>query len=204
MGIIEWGALLIKDIISTMGYPGIVFLMGLESACMPVPSEIVLPFAGWLAYEGQMDVWLISIAGTLGCTLGSLAAYFAGSYGGRPFISKYGKYIFLNESHIEMAEEWFSKYGDKAVFFSRLLPIVRTFISLPAGIAKMDLTRFTILSTLGSFPWCLALAYAGLALGPEWENIIAVFENFQIIVLIGIGLFVAWYLFRGRFRPHSQ
>ncbi len=194
---------MIKDIISTMGYPGIVFLMGLESACMPVPSEIVLPFAGWLAYEGKMDVILISLAGTLGCTLGSLAAYFAGFYGGRPFISKYGKYIFLNESHIETAEKWFSKYGDKAVFFSRLLPIIRTFISLPAGIAKMDLTRFTILSTIGSFPWCLALAYAGLVLGPEWENIIAIFEKFQILVVVGIAVFVVWYVFRGRLKSHS-
>lgn len=198
MGIIEWGIFFIKDLILGLGYPGIVFLMALESACIPVPSEIVMPFAGWLVYEGKLDMIAVGLAGTIGCTIGSIAAYAVGMYGGRAFILRYGKYLMLSEASLISAEKWFSRYGNSAVFFSRLLPIIRTFISLPAGIAKMNFAHFAVLSFLGSLPWCFALTYAGYALGPSWGGIVEVFRGLDVLILLGIVLIFAWFLWRRR------
>ncbi|MBM4237394.1 MAG: DedA family protein [Euryarchaeota archaeon] len=206
MGLIEWGILFIKETILDLGYAGIAFLMALDGACVPVPSEIVMPFAGWLAYKGELDLIAVSLAGTIGCTLGSIATYAVGLYGGRAFILKYGKYVMLSERSLISAEKWFSKYGNSAVFFARLVPVIRSFISLPAGIAKMNFAHFTVLSFLGTLPWCFALAYAGYALGPSWEGIVEVFRDLDVLILLGIVIILAWFLWRRRKKSsdHSE
>jgi membrane protein DedA with SNARE-associated domain len=199
MNIIEWGTNLILDWISTYQYLGIMFLMALESACMPVPSEIVMPFSGFLVFrDHQMTLLGIVVAGSVGCTLGSIGAYIAGFYAGRPLILRYGKYILLREKHLVLAEQWFMKWGDKATFIARLLPVIRTVISLPAGIAKMDFRKFVLYSFAGSVPWTLMLAYVGYSLGPKWESIKGVFRELDILVLVGIVVLAAWYAYRIR------
>jgi len=202
MSLVEWGVNLIMDWIQTHGYGAIVFLMALESACMPVPSEIVMPFAGALVYEGEQPGYVgspmtmigITLAGAIGCTIGSILAYVAGLYAGRPFIIKYGKYILLREKHLAMAEKWFAKYGDKATFIARLLPVVRTVISLPAGIAKMDFKKFVFYSFVGSLPWTFMLGYVGYYLGPSWREIESVWRYLDILVVVGVVILVVWYV----------
>jgi membrane protein DedA with SNARE-associated domain len=199
MGIIEWGIQLILDFISAIGYLGIFILMALESMCLPVPSEVVVPFGGYLAFQGTFDIWGVIIASTLGCTFGSALAYWAGLKGGRPFISRYGHYIRLNESHLDMVEKWFHKWGATMVFITRLLPVVRTFISLPAGIARYRFDKFMVLTTIGSFIWCAALAYLGYALGPAWDSLEDEYKWFTLLVFLALGaLFIWWYFDRRR------
>jgi membrane protein DedA with SNARE-associated domain len=183
----------ITQFISSIGYIGVFILMTLESAALPVPSEVVMPFAGYLAYKGAFNLYLISILGAVGCTAGSVISYYVGRNGGRPFIEKYGKYLFIESSHIGLAETWFKKYGDRAVLFSRLLPVVRTFISLPAGIGKYDLKKLVTFSFIGSLPWCFALAYVGFSLGPSWENIIGFFNGLDIIVVVAVIMIILYY-----------
>ena len=197
MNLIEWGTNLILDWISNYGYGGIMLLMALESACMPVPSEIVMPFAGYLvARDGVMSLLGITIAGSLGCTIGSIAAYVFGFYAGRPLILRYGKYILVREKHLITAEEWFEKWGDKATFIARLLPVIRTVISLPAGIAKMNFKKFVFYSFVGSVPWTFMLAYVGYVLGSEWESIKGVFRELDIIVVVAVLAVVVYYVYR--------
>ncbi len=199
-GLIEWGINLILDWISTYGYLGIIFLMALESATLPVPSEIVMPFAGYLAYSDPNHFSLIGVilAGSVGCTIGSVVAYAFGFYAGRPLILRYGKYILLRERHLVSAEKWFSRYGDKATFIARLLPVVRTFISLPAGIGKMNFKKFVVYSFAGSLPWTAMLAYIGYVLGPEWRNVSTVFPELDVIVILALIGIVVWYVLRIR------
>ncbi|VVB91055.1 SNARE associated Golgi protein [uncultured archaeon] len=173
----------ITQIISSIGYVGVFILMTLESAALPVPSEVVMPFAGYLSYQGKFDLIIISIVGAAGCMTGSIISYMVGLKGGRPFLAKYGKYFFINHDHIDLAERWFIKYGDKAVFFSRLLPVMRTFISLPAGIGKYSLKKLSLYSFIGSLPWCFGLAYIGFKLGPYWKDIIRFFDALDIVVI---------------------
>ena len=198
MNLVEWGTELILDWISHYGYLGITFLMALESACMPVPSEIVMPFAGYLVYRGDTDMTLIGIglAGAIGCTIGSIAAYMVGKHAGRMLIIKYGRYFLVSERHLLTAERWFDKYGEAATFISRLLPVIRTFISLPAGIAKMDFKKFVFYSFVGSLPWTFMLGYVGYALGPSWENIMDVFHKLDIVVIAGLVAIVVWYVYK--------
>jgi len=187
MSIIEWGSDLILNIIETLSYPGIVFLMALESACLPVPSEIVMPFAGFLASgDSGFSIAGITAAGTLGNLLGSILAYWIGMKAGRTLILKYGRYVLIREKHLNWAENWFSKYGDSAIFFSRLMPIVRTFISLPAGMARMNFPKFVAFTVLGSIPWNFALTYAGYLLKDSWESILDFFHKLDILVVIAI------------------
>ena len=197
-GLIEWGVDLILGWISTYGYWGVLFLMALESATLPVPSEIVMPFAGFLVFsEGEMSLIGIILVGSLGCTIGSIAAYVFGYYAGRPLILRYGKYILLREKHLISAEKWFAKYGDKATFIARLLPVIRTVISLPAGIAKMNFKKFVFYSFVGSVPWTAWLAVVGYWLGSEWEQIREWFRGADVVVVVaGIALVVIWYLRR--------
>ncbi len=183
----------IIQFISSIGYAGVFILMTLESAALPVPSEVVMPFAGYLAYQGVFNLYMISILGALGCTAGSVLSYYVGYKGGRPFIEKYGKYVFIESSHMQLAETWFNKYGDRAVFFSRLLPVIRTFISFPAGIGKYDLRKLVTFSFIGSLPWCFALAYVGFYLGPFWKNIIGFFNGLDIIVVVSIIIIFLYY-----------
>ncbi len=183
----------ITQFISSIGYVGVFILMMLESAALPVPSEVVMPFAGYLAYQGFFNLYLISILGAVGCTAGSVLSYYVGYKGGRPFIEKYGKYLFIESRHMQLAETWFNKYGDRAVFFSRLLPVVRTFISLPAGIGKYDLKKLVTFSFIGSLPWCFALAYVGFYLGPFWMKIIGFFNELDIVVIAAIIIIFLYY-----------
>src|ERR1700741_797272 len=185
--------------ISKMGYMGVVLLMAIESACIPLPSEIIMPFSGYLVSRGEMNLWGVGVAGAVGCVLGSLGAYWVGMYGGPPFIEKYGKYILLSRHDLDIADRWFAKYGEVIVFVSRLLPAIRTFIAFPAGVARMNLTRFLIYTFAGSLPWCLGLAYVGQKLGEQWnkdETLKSWFHRFDFLIGIAGALFVAWWVWR--------
>lgn len=195
-GIIEWAVNAILNAISYLGYPGIFFLMALESACVPIPSEVVMPFSGYLAYSGTFSLLWVTLAGSLGCLAGSLFAYYVGYHFGRPFILKYGRYFLLNKGHVSKAEWFFAKYGDATVFISRLLPIIRTFISLPAGIGKMNVWKFSLYTFIGSVPWCFALAYIGYFLGPHWETILEFSRKLDILVIVCIVVIFIWYVWR--------
>jgi membrane protein DedA with SNARE-associated domain len=187
--VVRW----IIAVISGTGYPGIVFCMAIESACIPLPSEIIMPFSGYLAYVGRFNLWWASLAGALGCLIGSVLAYGVGVWGGRPFIERYGRYVLLSKHDLDVADRWFTRWGDWAVFVSRLLPIVRTFISLPAGIARMNFVRFMIYSFVGSVPWCLFLAWVGKVLGENWASIRVYFRRADIFVAAAIlALFALW------------
>jgi membrane protein DedA with SNARE-associated domain len=204
MGIIEWAIELIKQLIELGSYGGIFFLMALESMCFPIPSEIVLPFGGWLAYDGKMDWILVSLAGTAGCVAGSAAAYWVGMKGGRAFVCRYGKYVLLNEGHLDSTERWFKKYGSTMIFLTRVLPIVRTFISLPAGMAKMDFKKFIILTTIGSLIWCFALTYVGYALGANWQTIEVWFRQADVLILVFFAALLVWWLLRRKKRLKAR
>lgn len=194
--VIEVLSRFIIDTINAIGYWGIVLLMAVESACIPLPSEIIMPFSGYLVLSGRFDLWMTGLMGALGCVLGSALAYGAGIYGGRPWLEKYGRYVLLSNHDIELADRWFSRYGEAAIFFSRLLPVIRTFISLPAGVARMPFWRFILYTFLGSFPWCLGLAYLGLELGNNWPSLRHYFHRFDLVIgILGVTA-VIWYIRR--------
>ncbi len=179
------------------GYGGIAFLMALESACTPLPSEIIMPFGGYIASTGKLELWLVATAGAIGCNLGSAVAYSVGYHGGRPFLARWGHLLLLRPGDVDMAERFFARHGNKAVFFGRLLPLVRTFIALPAGIARMHFWRFHLYTFLGSWPWCFALAYVGYVLGQKWDSdprlrgVLHTFDGVIVAaVLLGIAVFV--------------
>ena len=168
------------------GYPGVFLLMVLESACLPVPSEVVCPFSGYLVYTGEFDFFVAVLAQVLGNLVGSLAAYYVGLLGGRELVLRYGRYILLREEHLRRAEAWFERYGDRAIFVSRLLPVVRTVISLPAGVARMNPVKFAVYTTVGSAPWCAALTYAGVVLGANWHLVGKLFERVDLVLLLAV------------------
>jgi membrane protein DedA with SNARE-associated domain len=189
--------------ISTLGYLGVVGLMALESACVPIPSEVIMPFAGYLASTGRFNILLVAVAGAVGCNLGSTIAYAVGAYGGRPFVEKWGRYLLIGHSELDRVDRFFVKYGALAVFVGRLLPVIRTFISLPAGIARMPVWKFQLYSFAGSLPWCLALAYIGVVLGEAWDKTPWMHElmhGADIAVVVAIALLIAWHVWRSR-RP---
>lgn len=182
--------------ISNLGYGGIVLLMAIESACIPLPSEIIMPFAGYLVFKGEMQLWAVALAGAVGCVLGSFVAYYAGAWGGRPFVEKYGKYILISHHDLAMADRWFQRHGDITIFVGRLLPVIRTFIAFPAGISRMAMGRFVIYTFVGSYIWCWGLAWVGLKLGQNWNTLGVYFHRFDaaigVILLIGL----IWYVRR--------
>lgn len=182
------------NVISSLGYGGIFFLMALESACIPIPSEIIMPFAGFLVFEGNFSLLWVIFWGTMGNLAGSIIAYLVGFYGGRPLIEKYGKYILISRHELDLADRWFLKYGGMSVLFSRMLPAVRTFISLPAGIARMPFGKFCLYTFLGSLPWAYALTYAGLIMGERWKDLEVYFRKFDwaigILVFLALGFFI--------------
>jgi membrane protein DedA with SNARE-associated domain len=185
--------------ISLLGYSGIVLLMAIESACIPLPSEIIMPFSGYLVSTGQMNLWAVGIAGAVGCVLGSLVAYWVGMYGGRPLIEKYGRYVLISPHDLDMADRWFATRGEIIVFVSRLLPAIRTFIAFPAGVARMNLKRFIIYTFAGSFPWCLGLAYFGQKLGEKWnkdDTLKTWFHRFDFLIGIAAVLLIGWWIWR--------
>jgi membrane protein DedA with SNARE-associated domain len=188
----------IKAVISSLGYPGIAVLMGIESACIPLPSEVIMPFAGYLVYTGRFSsLFVVATLGALGCNLGSVLAYEVGAYGGRPLIERFGKYILMDRHDLDVSERFFQKYGSITVFIGRLLPVVRTFIALPAGIARMPRGKFHLYTFAGSYPWCYALAYVGLKLGEHWDSDPRLKHWFHrldavivLVLVIGIAYFV--------------
>jgi len=197
--IIEILSAFVVATISGLGYTGVVLLMAIESACIPLPSEVIMPFSGYLVYTGRFNIWGVAVAGAFGCVVGSLAAYWAGSYGGRPFIEKYGRYVLISHHDLDLADRWFARYGELIVFTSRLLPVIRTFIAFPAGVARMNLWRFCVYTFAGSLPWCLGLAYVGQKLGEQWnknETLQSWFHRFDFVIgIIGV-LAVAWWVWR--------
>jgi membrane protein DedA with SNARE-associated domain len=185
--------------ISKLGYAGVILLMAIESACIPLPSEIIMPFSGYLVSTGELNLWWVAVAGAVGCVLGSLVAYWVGMYGGRPFIERYGRYILLSRHDLDIADRWFAKYGEIIVFVSRLLPAIRTFIAFPAGVARMNLSRFVIYTFAGSLPWCLGLAYVGQKLGEQWDKddtLKTWFHRFDFLIGIAGLLFITWWVWR--------
>ncbi|HET9698962.1 MAG TPA: DedA family protein [Terriglobales bacterium] len=195
--IIEVLSAFIIAVISAGGYAGILLLMAIESACIPLPSEVIMPFSGYLVYTGRFQLIWVATVGALGCNLGSLVAYYIGYYGGRPLVERYGSYIFLSEKELNWADRFFDKWGDWAVFISRLLPVVRTFIALPAGIAKMRQVRFHVFTFVGSWPWCFMLAWIGMRLGEKWDKdprLKQWFHRFDAVILGVIVIGAVWFL----------
>jgi len=169
----------IIGVIGALGYGGVALLMAIESACIPLPSEITMPFAGYLVATGRFNLYMVALAGALGCLFGSYVAYYAGASGGRWLIERYGRYVLIAPHELEIAERFFARWGGATVFWSRLLPVVRTFIAFPAGVARMRLLPFTVYTLAGSYLWCLALGYAGMALGKHWGELGPWFHRFD-------------------------
>jgi membrane protein DedA with SNARE-associated domain len=182
--------------ISALGYGGIVLLMAIESACIPLPSEIIMPFSGYLVFTGNLKLWGIALAGAVGCVLGSLLAYWIGSYGGRPLVEKYGKYVLISHHDLALAERWFSKHGEITIFIGRLLPVVRTFIAFPAGVARMNLSKFNLYTFIGSFIWCYALGWIGMKLGENWDTLGTYFHRFDALIGAVLAAGAIWYVWR--------
>ncbi|OGI28411.1 MAG: alkaline phosphatase [Candidatus Moranbacteria bacterium RIFOXYA12_FULL_44_15] len=182
--------------ISMFGYSGVALMMAIESACIPLPSEIIMPFSGYLVSTGEFTLWGVALAGAIGCVIGSVAAYWVGYYGGRPMAEKYGKYVLVTHHDLDIADNFFAKYGNAAVFFSRMMPVVRTFISLPAGIARMNFWQFVVYTFLGSLPFCYLLAYIGKKLGDNWNTLGVYFHKFDIVIGIVILAGLVWFVRR--------
>ena len=183
-------------VIEQLGYGGVFVGMTLESTGLPLPSEIIMAFAGYVVWEGQLTLLGITLAGTLGCLTGSLIAYGIGAYGGRPLLERYGKYVLIRKNELDRGEQWFAKHGESAVFISRLLPVVRTYISFPAGIVRMDVRKFSVYTFLGSLPFCFAFAYAGVALGPHWHSITRLSRYFNVAVIVALAVLVGYLIYR--------
>ena len=194
-GILETLGSFIVSTIDSLGYAGVVVLMAIESANIPLPSEVIMPFAGFLAGEGRFTIFGAALAGALGCTLGSALSYWVGMKGGRPLIERYGKYVLISRHDLDLADRWFARWGDATAFFSRLLPVVRTFISFPLGIARSHFKRFLLYTFVGSFIWSLFLAWVGIKVGENREILSQWFHRFDamigLVILAGIVYWVA-------------
>jgi membrane protein DedA with SNARE-associated domain len=204
--IIAWLAGIIIAVISASGYTGVLLLMAIESACIPLPSEIIMPFAGYLVHTGRFQLLWAATAGALGCNLGSVIAYEIGCYGGRPLIEKYGRYVWLSRHDLDLAERFFHRFGSAAVFIGRLLPVIRTFIALPAGLAKMPRLRFHVYTFLGSWPWCFALAWVGMKLGEQWETDPRLkhwLHRLDLVIVVAILAAAIWFV-RSHWRNRVQ
>src|SRR3954453_15318277 len=193
----------LENLYGAVGYVGVMIAMAIESAMVPLPSELILPFAGFLVSDrsaieplthGPWSFWVVVIVATIGNTIGSLIAYAIGAWGGRPFLERYGKYLLIRQHEIELAEHFFAKYGAQTAFFSRLLPIVRTFISFPAGVARMPLGKFVLYSTLGALPWSILLVWAGVQLGSSWVDIRRTLQPFDTAILVLVVALVAVFI----------
>ena len=191
-----WLSGIIIQIIDSTGYAGIFVLMALESANIPVPSEIIMPFSGYLVFQGKFNLLWVALWGAFGNLAGSVISYYLGFFGGRVFLEKYGKFLFITKHDLDLADKWFQKYGTITIFASRVLPVVRTFISFPAGIARMNIWKFSVYTFGGSFIWSYFLAYVGVITGENWTILEGYFRKFDwAIVLIGV-LFIIWWIGR--------
>jgi len=186
--------LFIKSLIAATGYGGVIILMAIESACIPLPSELIMPFAGYLVFTGTMKLLWVATAGAIGCNLGSLVAYEIGCYGGRPLVERYGRWILLGRRELDWADHFFARWGYLAVLIARLLPVIRTFIALPAGVARMPRGRFHIYTFIGSWPWCFALAWLGMKLGQNWRELGKYFHRFDDAILLVLVLAIVWFV----------
>lgn len=189
--------------ISGGGYLGIVLLMAIESACIPLPSEIIMPFAGYLVSIGRFDLYLAATAGAIGCNLGSIVAYEVGKRGGRPVAERWGRYVLIGPGELDTADRFFKRFGGIAVLIGRLLPVIRSFIAFPAGVARMPLVPFHIYTFIGSWPWCFGLAWLGMVLGDKWNSdprVKAAFHSADAaiaVVLVAAVVFYVWHRVRG-------
>lgn len=203
-GLAHW----VTEVIATAGYPGLVVLMAMELACLPIPSEVIMPFAGYLASVGRFNLFLAATFGAIGCNIGSAVAYEVGAWGGRPFLERWGRYVLLDRHELDRVDRLFIRYGAISVLIGRVLPIIRTFIALPAGIARMNRLKFHIYTFVGSWPWCFALAWVGYKLGEQWNNnprLHAVMHDLDLVVgvliLVAIGFFIVTRVRALRARP---
>ena len=195
--IITWIVGFVVAVISAGGYVGIAVLMAIESACIPLPSEIIMPFAGYLASTGRFTLVGAATLGAIGCNLGSTIAYYVAAYGGRSVIERWGPYVLIRPSDLDHADRFFARYGGATVFIGRLLPVVRTFIAFPAGLARMPMLRFQVYTFVGSWLWCFALAYVGYVLGDRWNNsptLRSIFHNFDLAIGIALLAAIGWFL----------
>jgi membrane protein DedA with SNARE-associated domain len=194
----------IDSLYGRFGYIGVVIAMSIESAAIPIPSELILPFAGWSVARGVMEpltgspwtYWGAVVAGVIGNTAGSLVGYAVGAFGGRPLLDRYGRYVLISTHDLDLADRWFARWGDLTVFFSRMLPIVRTFISIPAGIARMPLWRFVLFSVAGAIPWVMLLVWGGLVLGDNWQDIKGALRGLDYLVAAAVILLVVLFVWR--------
>ena len=186
--------------IDSWGYFAVAVLMAMENACIPVPSELILGFAGYLVSAERMTFTGATIAGMIGGMAGSIFAYVVGATGGRKFVDKYGKYFFIKKSHVDLAQNWFDKYGIRAVFFSRMLPVIRTFISLPAGFARVNFKQFLFYTFAGSLPWTALIIWAGWMLGDNWEYLLEIGHEFSLAFIMVSVIIIAWLYFKHRKR----
>ena len=199
-GIETWFLDIITKVYDAIGWPGVVLLMGIESAAIPLPSELVMPLAGWHLIEAKGDsAWMLLMAGfygAVGTLLGSWVVYWISYKGGRPLLKKYGKYVLVTQHEVDLAEDWFKKYGELTVFASRMLPVLRGVISVPAGIARMNFWKFSFYTFVGSYPWSLGLAYGGFKLGENWEEMRHVMRPFDYPIAGIILVVVSWLIYR--------
>lgn len=197
----------IVSVISASGYWGVLLLMAIESVCIPLPSEVIMPFAGYLVSTGRFDLYLAATAGALGCNLGSIVAYEIGRRGGRTAIEKWGRYVLIGPGELDTADRFFTRFGGSAVLVGRMLPVIRSFIAFPAGIARMPLGKFHLYTFLGSWPWCFGLAWLGMVLGKGWNSdprVKAAFHSADALIALlivgALALFV-WNRVRGARKP---
>ncbi len=195
---------LLTAAIAAGGYTGVVLLMAIQSACIPIPSEVIMPFAGFALAHSQAQLILLATLASLASNLGSIPAYWVGAKGGRPLVERYGRYLLLSKRDLDLADHFFSKYGSITVLVGRMLPIVRTFIAFPAGIAKMNQLRFHIYTFIGSWPWCYVLAYVGMKLGSRFQTdprFKSVFQRFHVgveVLLVSAFAYFVWTHWKNR------
>jgi membrane protein DedA with SNARE-associated domain len=187
---------IIISIINSTGYTGIFILMFFESCGIPIPSEIIMPFSGFLVATREFNFWLVALIGTLGNLGGSILAYYIGYIGGRPLIEKYGKYILISKHDLDKADGWFIKHGDATVFFGRLLPILRTYISFPAGVTKMNFKKFCFYTFTGALPWCVLFTWLGVKMQHNWQLINSKLESFNLLVVAVVLVTIIWYVIK--------
>ena len=195
--ILEHLVVFTTGVIGAMGYGGIVLLMAIESACVPLPSEIIMPFAGFLVFQGKMTLHGAALAGAIGCVVGSIPAYYLGMFGGRPLIEKYGKWVLVSHKELDVADRLFKRYGQWVVFAGRLLPVIRTFIAFPAGVARMPMGKFIVYTFVGSYPWCLGLTWVGAKLGEQWNTnprMKTIYHQFEYVIVAALVLGIAWFV----------
>jgi len=184
----------IKSLIAATGYGGIILLMAIESACIPLPSELIMPFAGYLVFSGAMKLLWVATAGAIGCNLGSLIAYEIGYHGGRRLVERYGRWVLMGRRELDWADRFFARWGYLAVFVARMLPVVRTFIALPAGIARMPRLRFHVYTFLGSWPWCFLLAWFGMKMGENWRQLGKYLHKFDVVIVVLLAVGIIWFV----------